>query len=93
MKSQVHVYCGPTISVAEAAAIVPGAVTHPPVRHGDLLRLDPAPGMTVVIIDGAWHQVPAVRHREILWLLAHGRPSPAPRAWARCGLPSCTRGG
>ena len=72
MKSQVHVYCGPTISAAEAAAIVPGAVTHPPVRHGDLLRLDPAPGMTVVIIDGAWHQVPAVRHREILWLLAHG---------------------
>ena len=25
----------------------------------------------MVIIDGAWHQVPAVRHREILWLLAH----------------------
>ena len=72
VKPQVHVYCGPTISAAEAAAIVPGAVTHPPVRHGDLLRLDPAPGLTVIIIDGAWHQVPAVRHREIMWLLAHG---------------------
>ena len=72
MRPAVHVYCGPTISAAEAAAIVPGAVIHPPVRHGDLLRLDPAPGLTVVIIDGAWHQVPAVRHKEILWLLAHG---------------------
>ena len=72
MKPQVHVYCGPTISAAEAAAIVPGAVTHPPVCHGDLLRLDPAPGLTVIIIDGAWHQVPAVRHKEIMWLLAHG---------------------
>ena len=72
MRPRVHVYCGPTISAAEAAAIVPGAVTHPPVRHGDLLRLDPAPGMTVIIIDGAWHQVPAVRHKEIIWLLAHG---------------------
>jgi len=72
VKPQVHVYCGPTISAAEAEAIVPGAVTHPPVCHGDLLRLDPGPGMTVIIIDGVWHQVPSVRHREILWLLAHG---------------------
>jgi len=71
MRQAIHVYCGPTISAAEAAGIVPGAVTHPPVQHGDLLRLDPGPGLTVVIIDGAWHQVPAVRHREILWLLAH----------------------
>ena len=44
MRARVHVYCGPTISAAEAAGIVPGAVTHPPVQHGDLLRLDPAPG-------------------------------------------------
>lgn len=72
MTAAVHVYCGPTIGAAEAAAIVPGAVTHPPAAHGDLLRLDPAPGMTVIIIDGAWHQVPPVRHKEILWLLAHG---------------------
>lgn len=72
MNPAVHVYCGPTISAAAAAALVPGAAVHPPVRHGDLLRLDPVPGMTVVIIDGVFGEVPAVRHKEILWLLAHG---------------------
>ena len=54
MNPAVHVYCGPTISAAAAAALVPGAAVHPPVRHGDLLRLDPVPGMTVVIIDGVF---------------------------------------
>jgi hypothetical protein len=71
VSASVHVYCGPTIGAAEAAGLVPGAVTHPPVRHGDLLRLDPGPGLTVVIIDGVFHEVPSVRHKEILWLLAH----------------------
>jgi hypothetical protein len=68
----VHVYCGPTISAAEVRDIVPGAVVHPPVRHGDLLRLDVCPGDTVVIIDGVFHSVPAVRHKEILNLMADG---------------------
>lgn len=71
MTGNLHVYCGTTISAAEAAGIVPQAVIHPPVRHGDLLSLDRAAGLTVVIIDGLFHQVPAVRHKEILWLLAH----------------------
>jgi hypothetical protein len=72
MSPAAHVYCGPTISAAEAAGLVPGASVHPPVRHGDLLRLDPDPGLTVVIIDGLFHDVPPVRHKEILHLLAHG---------------------
>ncbi len=72
MTPAVHVYCGTTIGAAEAGNLVPGAVTHPPVRHGDLLRLDPGPGVLVVIIDGLFGAIPAVRHKEILWLLAHG---------------------
>jgi hypothetical protein len=68
----VHVYRGPTITAAEVLKIVPGADIHPPVRHGDLLRLDVGPGDTVVIIDGVFHSVPAVRHKEILELLARG---------------------
>jgi hypothetical protein len=68
----VHVYCGPTITAAEVRGIIPGATVHRPVRHGDLLRLAAAPGDTVVIIDGVFHAVAAVRHKEILDLLASG---------------------
>jgi hypothetical protein len=66
------VYAGPTIGAAEITAIVPDAAVHPPVRHGDLLRLAAEPGDIVVLIDGAWHQAPPVRHKEILHLLAAG---------------------
>jgi hypothetical protein len=48
-ESAVHVYCGPTINAAEVLDIIPGAETHPPVRHGDLLRLDVSAGDAVVI--------------------------------------------
>jgi hypothetical protein len=68
----VHVYCGPTITAAEVLGVIPDADVHPPVRHGDLLRLDAGPGDTVVIIDGVFHNAPAVRHKEILDLLARG---------------------
>ncbi|MFJ8472418.1 TfuA-like protein [Kitasatospora sp. NPDC094011] len=45
---------------------------HPPVRHGDLR--DPAigDGHTVVIIDGRYHQTPALRHKEILAAMGRG---------------------
>lgn len=77
----VHVYCGPTITAAEVVGMLPGATVHPPVRHGDLLRLAAAPGDTVVIIDGVFHAVAAVRHKEILDLLASGvRGSPGTEA-------------
>jgi hypothetical protein len=68
----VHVYCGPTITPAEVLEIIPDASVHPPIRHGDLLRLAVGPGDTVVIIDGLFHAVAAVRHKEILDLLARG---------------------
>lgn len=69
---RVHVFAGPTLPTARVRELVPGAVCHPPVRHGDLLRLDTAPGDTVVVIDGLWHQSAPVRHKEILLLLAEG---------------------
>ncbi|MFE7117264.1 TfuA-like protein [Streptomyces sp. NPDC057654] len=53
-------------------SLLPGAVCHPPVRHGDLLQLAAGPGDTVVIIDGLWHQCAPVRHKEILVLLDSG---------------------
>ncbi|MFF0142959.1 TfuA-like protein [Streptomyces sp. NPDC005227] len=68
----VHVFSGPTVPAARVREVLPAAVTHPPVRHGDLMRLDAGPGDTVLIVDGLWHQSAPVRHKEILALLARG---------------------
>jgi hypothetical protein len=67
-----HVYAGPTITAKRIHEILPAAVVHPPIRHGDLSRLDPSPSDRVLIIDGLWHQVAPVRHKEILEVLARG---------------------
>ncbi|MEV5704089.1 TfuA-like protein [Actinoallomurus sp. NPDC052274] len=66
------VFVGPTLPQAEAAALLPGAEIRPPVRHGDLLRLDVGAGDVVLIIDGLFLQTAAVRHREITYLLQRG---------------------
>ncbi|MEU5091080.1 TfuA-like protein [Streptomyces sp. NPDC021356] len=68
----VHVFSGPTVPAARVREVLPDAVTHPPIRHGDLMRLGAGPGDTVLIIDGLWHQSAPVRHKEILALLSDG---------------------
>ncbi|WP_328333137.1 MULTISPECIES: TfuA-like protein [unclassified Streptomyces] len=50
----------------------PGIVLRPPVAAGDLLALPLAAGDTVGIVDGYFHQVRAVPHKEILALLDRG---------------------
>ncbi len=70
--STCFVFAGPTLPRAEVAALLPDARILPPVRHGDLLRLYPAAGDTVLIIDGLFLQAAAVRHREIMYLLQRG---------------------
>ena len=69
---RVCVFLGPTLPVTEAAAALP-AVYLPPVRQGDLhravLRYRPD---VVGIVDGHFHQVPSVWHKEILWAMAKG---------------------
>ncbi|NGO40663.1 TfuA-like protein [Streptomyces ureilyticus] len=67
-----HVFSGPTLPADRVRAIVPAAVCHPPVRHGDLLALGACEGDVVLIIDGLWHQSAPVRHKEILLLLDAG---------------------
>ncbi|MFI1177553.1 TfuA-like protein [Streptomyces melanogenes] len=68
----IHVYVGPTLGRAEPVLTTPSVRVLAPVRHGDLF--DPAivSSDTVVVIDGAWHQAPAVRHKELLGLLDRG---------------------
>ncbi|MGK5627876.1 TfuA-like protein [Streptomyces sp. URMC 123] len=68
----VHVFGGPTVGVDDVRAVLPDAVFHPPVAHGDLLRLAPGPASLFVIIDGFFHQRAPVRHKEILHALSHG---------------------
>ena len=68
----IHIFVGPTLPGQDILDILPGAVVHPPVAHGDLLRLDLVDGDVMVIVDGYYHQNASVRHKEILTLLADG---------------------
>lgn len=70
--SRYTVFVGPTLPRARVAELLPRATIRPPVRHGDLLRLDPRPGDTILIVDGLFLQTASVRHREITYLLANG---------------------
>jgi hypothetical protein len=67
-----HVFFGPTLGPTEVRAVLPAAVLHPPIRHGDALRLDVGRDDLVLIIDGVFHQSASVRHKEILALMAVG---------------------
>jgi hypothetical protein len=67
-----YVYVGPTLPAAEVASCLPEAVIRPPVAHGDLLRETHSSGDVVLLIDGYFHHAGAVRHKEILTLLASG---------------------
>ncbi|MCF6474677.1 hypothetical protein FAF44_40810 [Nonomuraea sp. MG754425] len=59
---------------------LPGAREHvggaahvlPPVRAGGLLALDPGPGDVIGIVDGLFHQVRSVQHKEILHAIGCG---------------------
>jgi hypothetical protein len=62
----IHVFAGPTLAHDEARELLPGCRVHPPIRFGDLLRIDVTAGDVVAIIDGYFHQAPAVRHQELL---------------------------
>ncbi|MFD7444048.1 TfuA-like protein [Streptomyces sp. NPDC059909] len=44
----------------------------PPVRHGDLFDTAIRGGDTALIIDGVYHQAPALRHKEILAAMGRG---------------------
>jgi hypothetical protein len=68
----IHVFVGPSLAAESVTELLPEANLCPPVRHGDLLRLDPRRGDVVAIIDGLFHHEIAIRHKEILDLLRRG---------------------
>ena len=72
MRGPAVIFLGPSLPVAEARRQL-DAVFLPPVRQGDVYRavqqLKPA---VIGIVDGYFHQTPAVWHREILWAMTAG---------------------
>ena len=66
------VYLGPSLPGADAEAALPGCDLRAPIRRGDLYRDRLGGGSVFVIIDGVFHQEPAVPPREILDVIEDG---------------------
>ena len=72
MNGPVVIFLGPSLAVAEAREQL-DAVFLPPVRQGDIYRAVQRHKPAVIgIVDGYFHQTPAVWHREILWAMTTG---------------------
>ncbi|WP_462186869.1 MULTISPECIES: TfuA-like protein [unclassified Frankia] len=65
------VFLGPTLGIDDARAVL-DAEFLPPVQLGDVWRISQERPPTIGIIDGYFHQVPAVWHKEILYALSLG---------------------
>ena len=64
-------FAGPSLPAADRLRLR-GVDWRPPAEAGDLLRLDVGNSPTLCLIDGYFDHRPAVRHKEILLLLAEG---------------------
>ena len=69
--SEVYVFLGPTLAEKEARAEL-DAVYLPPVSAGDVYRLWRRRPRAIGIVDGSFDRVPAVWHKEIMWMMEHG---------------------
>lgn len=65
------VFLGPTLPEDQARRFGPVTV-QPPVAVGDLYRAVDAGFDSLLIVDGVFHRVPAVQHREIVYALSRG---------------------
>ncbi|CDG64566.1 MAG: TfuA protein [Methanobacterium sp.] len=71
MDKQIVVFIGPSLSLKEAKQIL-DADYRPPVARDDVAALLDDPPHVIGIIDGVFHQQPAVSHKEILRALDAG---------------------
>lgn len=69
--TRVVVHLGPSLSVAVARRVL-AADYREPARCGDVLRAVLDGADVIGLIDGYFHHVPAVWHKEILYALAQG---------------------
>ena len=65
------VFLGPTLGVVEASALLP-AVYLPPAARGDVYAASRTRPRAIAIVDGFFHGVPSVLHKEVLWAMAQG---------------------
>ena len=65
------IFLGPTISHAEAESILV-ADYRPPAALADIWRAARADPPAIGIIDGYFHSIPSVWHKEILWAIQKG---------------------
>jgi hypothetical protein len=66
------VFLGPSLSLRDAATLLPEADFRPPARSGDITRAALEQPKAIVLIDGLFEQVRSVRHKEILFALSEG---------------------
>src|SRR4051812_27007288 len=70
--SRAVVFLGPSLPVAAARALLPGARFLPPARKGDVYRELHRGVEVVVLIDGVFQSTASVWHRELLAALDNG---------------------
>lgn len=70
-KKKIIVFTGPSLSIEEASQILE-ANYRAPIKRGDILEAIKDSPEVIGIIDGVFHQQPAVSHREILEALKKG---------------------
>jgi hypothetical protein len=72
MDNPIVVFLGPTLQLEQARSLL-DAVYVPPAEQGHIVdivqRVRPR---AIILIDGAFASVPAVRHKEIMWALSQG---------------------
>ena len=69
--SDVYIFLGPTLALTSARAEL-DAIYLPPVAEGDVYRLGRLRPRAVGIVDGFFDRVPAVWHKEIMWIMERG---------------------
>ena len=69
--NEIYVFLGPTLTEKEARAEL-DAVYLPPAAAGDVYRLWRRRPRAIGIVDGYFERVPAVWHKEIMWVMERG---------------------
>jgi hypothetical protein len=69
--NEIYVFLGPTLTEKEARAEL-DAVYLPPAAAGDVYRLWRRRPRAIGIVDGYVERVPAVWHKEIMWMMERG---------------------
>jgi hypothetical protein len=69
--NEIYVFLGPTLAEKDARAEL-DAVYLPPAAAGDVYRLWRRHPRAIGIVDGYFDHVPAVWHKEIMWVMEHG---------------------